>query len=1772
MAVTDDPSQEEFYSLEDFESQIYEPGASLAERTKGAGAGFVQGAGQLATGALGLAAIAEGKLSGKDPRETWAREAAEYLNDYWEKAKPPAARDLFTTQAAGALGQAVGMVGPGALARATKLGTKGATILMTTSVEGPAGYFEALNRGASEEKAWAQFALNAGIASVAESALGVGRVLDRINRRSGNRLVEMVTQGVSEGVEEFATEALQDLVRTGLYGDEWGEVAEWAHAGKLGALTGFVLGALHGGGRQVNPLGEVAPEGPLFESLGESGKGQAKPKEPEGAQAEPVPAQLPDDAAPEATPTPEVEADEILVAETPEARDAAAVEAYEPIREEVSRMMNRELEGGVRAPREGKEMEMYRYGKARGVDVVFTNDKGISTSNYVYGLDKPTILVADGKAADESATFTHEFTHHFFGEFGNDYQALKKRLDGIAGFDVAQEGFDKYATRQGRTPDEAAMMVGLSQVENEGFATFVESFHGWLDEVSRSPQKIQELMSKDRTFMQKVVDSLRRTLNSVLGTNFAQTLDRRSGELQELHDRMAQLNEDMRLEQFDIKKLSPRQAAAIATDIASTYAAVRDIESQGSALSVEPSLAAQAPSPMKLKKPELQAYYEQRLRARVPAEKAEQIAQNLVDNEFVRGEPRMHVLDQLENLTKRTQTRNTRAYERVKEKARGLQGQAPSDAPGPGDARVGDRVVGKKKATKTVKRPTSRPEVMKTYKGILEAAGKAIPIRVGRGPKGNTAGWFNPQKHVIRLKNADDLSTAAHEVAHATEALVYGWEGKDGPWKDPLVDSKIQDELATGGRKLYGDRRPAGGYKREGWAEFMRLYLTTDIASKEYPELTKWFEGAFLPKYPKIRAAMREARGATDRWRGQGSRARASAQMVDTASFTARMRKTFASPAAKARAGYRHMFEALKPINRMFNAARERGAEIDIGDDGYMVATMLRGTSSGRVKEMVESGMVDIAGNKVGGALRDVSKLVSGRYRDFSIYLWARRARALWESGTRDPGITLDDANQIIDELQSDAFEAAAARVYQWNDGLLEYLAGSSPTFRALVERIRSADPGSYVPLQRVFDDLDRGWSLSGSSKGGSPVRRLKGSGRQIKNPLQSMVEQAETFVKAAHHRVVMDKVVALSEIEGMGDLIEEVPPDRVPVASRTLDDLISDMRGALKEAGSDGKVSVTDEAGKEIEVDDLAALTVTFFSPARIPKMKPDEAIIPIWDGKKVRWYEVPADVYRALNSLEWNGQRMPKALDWIFGVPTRVFRAGTTSLRWSFGLVRNTLLDFPTWFLQTRTKAGPAQLMSTYMNSFLRIGASRVTGKEADQMYAIWKRMGGEMAQRLGQDMAGSGRLARRATKGRFRRFTDPGLLFDFYREFIQFPEAAPRVAEMKLVAKNEGIDLTKPLSMRDSLLLLQAGKQATTDFTAAGDWAANINRFLPFFNASLQGIRNTGRAAARNPRSFALRSLSLVGLTWLLWRENKDKEWYRQMDPRERWTYWSIETPSGNVIQIPRPFEAGAILTAGPEMAMDLMWGQADEDEKELITEWLKHVEENINPVSLPPTLRVPFELSANWDGYWQKHIVPQRLQGLPEDEQFHEYTTQTAIEIGRIFNVSPLKVEHAIRNVGGGFPIDLMRLIEGRKGPLEKELADDALFGRLYRRGGRQGSRPEAVTKLFELREEYRKKGKSIRNPETEKDREVRLMLHNAGKLVGDLMYVRSQEPDKEKRSRLWRLAVDLSKEATARAERGEISEAISARFRKLAREAAEMEEKYKEKQKERLRQR
>lgn len=947
---------------------------------------------------------------------------------------------------------------------------------------------------------------------------------------------------------------------------------------------------------------------------------------------------------------------------------------------------------------------------------------------------------------------------------------------------------------------------------------------------------------------------------------------------------------------------------------------------------------------------------------------------------------------------------------------------------------------------RTAEGKVSIPQVMSALENVITAAGGQTPIRVGRFDKAHARGIYKPREEVTRINSADNIPTATHEIGHASQKLLYGSAYARGLRGLPPA---VKRELVALGKALYGNTRPAAGYSGEGWAEFIRHYITTDDAAKLAPATEKYFREKVLVDHPEFGRAVKQARDLVDVYRAQGSVGRAQQQLVKAPGNIARIVKTIRNTL-----GVQAQVDEFEPLRKLSQGYAERsGNTLAPAADPFLLASWKRGTAGATVETMVNDHMIDPWGNPFYApgnmSLRQALAPIKGRGEDFALYLFGRRALERW-SKNKNPGLTKEDAQYLVSHFDSPEFQLAANNYYEWNRGLLEYVRAADPAMSGTIDAILNSS-SDYAPLARVIDPA--GATAAAAASRSNPLARMHGSGRQVRDIFETTLENAARMVSHANRKLVLESIVKLSKKEGMGFLVEEVPRSKVRTEVN-----FEKLRDQLEAAGVDTGA-----------IDENAVLT--YFDLADKPKGADPIVVVKEADG--LHWYHVSPGVYEILNGLD--PVRLHPALDLILGAPARAFRMGATGLRPSFSLFTNPTRDLRTLVMQTQSSANPARLGAAYFSALGEVVRAGFGGKASPHVEAFY-RLGAQLGQPLGVDI----RHTRRATKELFhgkvmRVVTNP---INHLRDLLQITESAPRVAELKLIADDVGWKPGQPMTPDQAVQIAMAAKRVTVDFSAGGRIAKVINQAVPFYNATIQGSRSFVRALRDNPTRAVLYGLATFTVPALLnWYRNKDKEWYRQLPWRERYLYDNIEDGQ-NVWQIPRPPEWGNLFSVLPEAILD-SWYQQDPRGAE---EALKHILATTNPLDYPVPLKIAKEQWQNRIEFFDRPIVPRSQVDLPPGEQRGPYSTKLGEWLGNAFpnTVSPRRIDAGVRSYFGGAVPDLLDAVGlgAVKRGREEELSDLPVLGRMFRRGGKFSAANLAIGDYYDDLSRYGARGQAM----------------------------------------------------------------------------------------------
>lgn len=230
--------------------------------------------------------------------------------------------------------------------------------------------------------------------------------------------------------------------------------------------------------------------------------------------------------------------------------------------------------------------------------------------------------------------------------------------------------------------------------------------------------------------------------------------------------------------------------------------------------------------------------------------------------------------------------------------------------------------------------------------------------------------------------------------------------------------------------------------------------------------------------------------------------------------------------------------------------------------------------------------------------------------------------------------------------------------------------------------------------------------------------------------------------------------------------------------------------------------------------------------------------------------------------------------------------------------------------------------------------------------------------------------------------------------------FVESSTRMGEF-MKAKEKG------LSMEEAA---RAAREVTLDFSRSGVIGEQINRYVPFFNACLQGGDKMARLFHEDFVGTSLKVFKYIMLpSLLIMAMNWDEDWYKDLDPDIKNNYWCL----GRNIRIPKPQEAGVLFGSG----IEALFQQAAGKDKEAVENCLKAFLSNMIP-GIVPTLFLPIlEWQANYSYFKGRQLVGSKYQRLPDELQYNDYTSELSKGIGSVLKVSPMKIDNLVRGYTG-----------------------------------------------------------------------------------------------------------------------------------------------------------
>lgn len=924
------------------------------------------------------------------------------------------------------------------------------------------------------------------------------------------------------------------------------------------------------------------------------------------------------------------------------------------------------------------------------------------------------------------------------------------------------------------------------------------------------------------------------------------------------------------------------------------------------------------------------------------------------------------------------------------------------------------------------------------------------PTRVGRFRQ-RALGIYKHMAQVIRVKTANDMPTVFHELGHHIQMSVLKL--------DKRASKAMMTELRGLGGPTSRQSYTVEQQLDEGTAEFLRIWF--EEGDQMVQALAPNFYAEFMAKVKGVPLVWRALQEAQRQWQGHADldpHERGKARIdfdgkggrADDISTTLKAQRATIDDLV-------YLDHAVK--------AMAKGQPIDLTQNAYALARLARGAvakAMGFIEHGVRRNDGRFIGTSLAAAIKDIEP---GELEDFATYLVASRVPELHRRGVTNTAMNLAEARGTLQKFAGNQrFEDARDAVYAFQSAMLDY----AEEQRLISSRQRQAMEDAnqhYVPFERVMDGFSGG---SHSAKNalanqGSPFKRIRGSGRDIVNPLETIIKNAHLLVQVAEqNRAALALVDLANQSAGSGRFLDRIPEQKVPVtfSLEHVEDAV------LKQLG---------KAGVDVPSNfDLKGVT-TIFTPAMLPSGKSGIVTV-LRDGKR-EWYQVndPA-LYAAIVDIG------PKAATWAwaFTAPAQLLRATATG---TLGFIaRNPIRDTFTAYAQSRYGFRP------FVDTV--VGLANVLGKT--ELYQQFLASGAGHSTLVARDRQSVRREIRKlsgakAESFRARMFDTVRTPFELLQALSEVMEHSTRLGEFRLGVMKETAAGTAPDEAMARAAL--AARDVTVDFARAGTQGRSWNEIVPFLNARVQGYDRAVQTARERPATFALRAAaSVTALSVLTWVLNADDEEYEKIPEWEKNTYWHIPVPytESGFIRLPKPFEIGTLFGTLPEAFLDYAYGKDPEGIKARLRQAFPFLNYD-NPLdgvlevigAGMPTLFLPaFEVMANYDTFRDRNIISPYELDQEAELLANRWTSGTAIWLGKALNYPPAKIDHLIYGYTAGMGRGIVKGIDtvaSLLGLTERRLPapdlDDApLVGTFYR--SRTTSDVPALQRLYELERKAR----------------------------------------------------------------------------------------------------
>lgn len=843
-----------------------------------------------------------------------------------------------------------------------------------------------------------------------------------------------------------------------------------------------------------------------------------------------------------------------------------------------------------------------------------------------------------------------------------------------------------------------------------------------------------------------------------------------------------------------------------------------------------------------------------------------------------------------------------------------------------------------------------------TRQGIVDYVNRLFnaTIRTGRTEKG-ARGQFDTLSHVIRTQNFAEPRVIAHELGHFLDERFHFSEAPE--YAGELLHL-VKDRFDNG-----YDNLDVSGKMGEGFAEFFHDYVTDRAqARRNAPKFYDYFEKQ-LHQDHKLTGAVNKLTKVMYQWNHQGAVSRVKGHISfasDSTGFQGlkNMLKdgTFGEAGKKAWSRlYTEGVDELHPLADVVASVENRiGKKLPFSSNPFLNAWEARGWA-GKAITLLQHGDPE---RNIPSLKSIFQKVGKDKLKDFSAYLVALREKDIYDFNSKlqkgEEGAALKATMDPID---------AGMTIRELAKKHPEFVEAAKDLYRFQQHLINELVNAGMLSAKAAADMRKR-WphyvpfqrivdGIDAPSVGGKKFVNVGNTIQKFKGSSRDIVDPLESVISNTF------RVVSAIERNKVGQSFVKL--SRI----KGMGDLCEEVKGTPRATDS------------------------TFY----------------VWEGGKKKTYATSPELLSALKMTNQEGMSM---LVKVLRVPAGWLRSGAT-LSPEF-ILRNPVRDMISASLYSKHGFIPVwdtvRGLSLYLKKgkeywdYMNSGAAQSSMVSLDRDY-----LHGQMRDLLKK-------------KSVLSMCANP---IEALRAFSEATEMATRLAEFDL-AKNGYTGIGNRLFGKDRnpLSNTEAGIEArdvTLDFGRHGKSTQSLNHTIAFFNAAIQGTDKMIREFKEHPGQMTVKTFMGITLpSVLLWYLNKDDPRYQELPQWQKDIFWVIPGKD-TLYKIPKPFELGILFGTVPERVMQYMYDKEKGRNGPGFKGLGGSIIDNLLPSAIPTGMLPAIEWISNYSFFMGRNIVPLSQSKLPDRQQYGPYTSYLARKVGNAFDLSPMKIDNAIQDVGG-----------------------------------------------------------------------------------------------------------------------------------------------------------